>query len=185
MVDIVNAPEFLSAGAARAAVGMDADVTVEHHWRCEARNAKGDLLWVDEFDNLVTTAGKNYYLDAALKTGATSPALYVGLVDSSAHVYAAGDVMNSHAGWTENVTYSQSTRVAWTPGSISAGSVDNSGSAAVFSINGTTTIAGCFFTTGSAKSGTAGTLVGEGDLSVSRSLANGDTLTITVTASMS
>lgn len=173
-----------TAAGAGARTDVAHAMQVEHRYRCEARNAKGELLWVEEFDNLVTTAGLNKYLDATLKTGLASPAYYVGLVDSSAHSYSAADTMSSHGGWTENTGYSNSTRVAWTPGSISGGSVSNSGSPAVFNINATVSLQGAFLTDGSAKSGTTGTLMGAGDFSAPRSLASGDTLTVTVTPSI-
>ncbi len=148
----------------------------------------GNLKWYDEFKNLVPTAGLNKYLDATLKTGLAAPAWYVGLVTGpgSGTTYAAGDIMSSHAGWAEDVNYSQATRVAFTPGTIASGSVDNSASKAVFSINGTATIAGAFMVDVSTKSGTTGTLLGAGDFTGGdRSVVSGDTLNVQVTASIS
>jgi hypothetical protein len=136
-------------------------------------------VWEDESDNLVTTAGKNKTLDAAFKTGLTTPAWYVGLVnDASWSAYAAGDILSSHGGWLETTLYS-GTRKAWTAGTIASGSVDNSASNAVFAINNTVTVRGCFLC--DATSGTTGTLLGEGDFASSRALVNGDTLSVTIT----
>lgn len=154
---------------------------LNHHFKVECVRA-GKLIWTEEFDNLVVTEGRNKYLDATLKTGLASPAWYVGLKNSGTIV--AGDTMASHSGWTENVTYSNATRPAWTPGTISGGSVDNSASRAVFNINGSTTIYGAFMTDNSTKSGTSGTLLGGNDFSASRSVISGDTLNVTVTCSM-
>jgi hypothetical protein len=140
------------------------------------------LKWIDGFQNLVTNVGKAKLLDAAFKTGLTSPAWYIGLKDSGATI-AAADTMSSHGAWTELVPYSGSTRPAWTPGSITTGStssVDNSGSVAVFNINATATVVGCFLVDNNTKSGTTGTLYGGGDFGAPRSVANGDTLNITV-----
>lgn len=145
----------------------------------------GTLAWVDDVFNLVTTAGLNKYLDATLKTGLTTPAWFVGLVTGpgSGTTYAAGDTMASHAGWAEDATYSNATRPAFTPGTITGGSVDNSASKAVFNINGTATIAGGFLVDNSTKSGSTGTLLGEGDFTGGdRAVQNGDTLNVTVTA---
>lgn len=147
----------------------------------------GKLKWQDEFDNLVPTVGLNKYLDATLKTGYTTPLWYVGLVTGpgSGTTYAAGDIMTAHAGWAEDVTYSQATRPAWTPGTIAAGSVDNSASKAVFSINNTVTIAGCFMVNDNVKSATDGVLLGAGDFSAGdRSVISGDTLNVQVTCNM-
>ena len=137
-------------------------------------------LW--EMENLVTTEGLNRYLDATLKTGFASPTWYVGLKNTGTPV--AGDVMNSHGSWTENVTYSDATRPAFTPGTIASGSVDNSASKAVFNINGTTTIFGAFMTTVNTKSGTTGVLLGVGDFASSRAVINGDILNVTITCTI-
>lgn len=181
-----KAVDSASAGL-DAAAGAHIGVAIEHTYHVECwRN--GVLVWEDEFHNLVTTAGKNKYLDATIKTGLASPAWYVGLVTGpgSGNTYAAADTMGSHAGWAEDATYSNSTRPAYTPGSISGGSVDNSASKAVFTINGTTTIAGAFMADNSTKSGSTGTLLGVGDFSGGdRAVQNGDTLNVTITASIS
>lgn len=155
------------------------------HWH---RSKTGKLLrrrkipvlrWEDEFWNIVVTAGLNKLLDATFKTGLTSPAWYVGLKGTGSML--AADTMASHSGWAEIVPYSDSTRPAFTPGSISAGAVDNSASKATFNINTSSTVYGCFLADNSTKSGTTGTLYGGGDFGSSRSVINGDTLNITVT----
>lgn len=146
----------------------------------------GKLIWEEKFPNLVTTAGKNKLLDATFKTGLTTPAWYVGLVDNASYsAYAAADTMSSHAGWIEGVPYSDSTRRTFTPGTIASGSVDNSASKAVFTINATLTIRGAFLVDNSTKSGTSGTLYGVGDFATTRSVISGDTLNVTVTPSVS
>jgi len=152
------------------------------HYKVECFGADGLLKWVEEFDNLVVTAGLNKYLDATLKTGLASPAWYVGLVDNAGWTaYAAGDTMGSHTGWAEGTPYSNATRPAFTPGTISGGSVDNSASKAVFNINATLTVRGAFMTDNNTKGGTTGTLLGEGDFAAARSVISGDTLNVTVT----
>lgn len=144
------------------------------------------LAWSDNFYNTVVTTGLNKLLDAAFKTGLTSPTWYVGLVDNSGWTaYAAGDTMSSHTGWSESAAYSNSTRPAFTPGSISGGSVDNTASKAVFNINATATIRGAFLADNSTKSGTTGTLYGEGDFGASRSVLSGDTLNVSITLTCS
>jgi len=146
------------------------------------------LVWADDFHNLVTTAGKNKYLDATLKTGLTTPVWYLGLVTGpgGSNIYAAADTSASHAGWSESTAYSNSNRVTWTPGSVSAGSVDNSGSPAVFNINATATIAGAFMIDNNTKGGATGTLLGVGNFTGGdRAVQSGDTLTVTVTATQS
>lgn len=165
------------------------DAACVNAWlRGEGRWHQPRLVWADDFENLVTTAGKNKYLDATLKTGLATPLWYVGLIigPASGNTYAAGDTMASHAGWLESVQYSGSTRPAWTPGAVAAGSVDNSAAKAVFTIAGTpTNLAGCFMVDVTANSpGNTGTLLGEGNFSTGdrTGLQVGDTLSVTVTA---
>jgi hypothetical protein len=110
---------------------------------------------------------------------------YIGLVNGPTETdYNPADTMASHAGWTENVTYSNTTRVAYIPGAVSAGSCNNSGNLAAFNINGSATISGSFLTDIQTKGGTAGLLYGVGAYTGGdRSLTGGDTLNVTVTTS--
>ncbi len=163
------------------------EVKSSHRYEVWCYDKDGKLKWYDWFDNLVPTVGRNKYLDATLKTGLTTPAWYVGLITGpgSGTTYAEADTMASHTGWTEDTSYSQATRPAFTPGTIASGSVDNSASKASFSINGTATIAGAFMADNSTKAGTTGTLLGAGDFTGGdRSVISGDTLNVQVTASI-
>jgi len=137
------------------------------------------LKWRDGFQNIVVTTGLNILLDSTIKTGVSSPAWYVGLKGMGSMV--AADTMASHGGWSELTPYSDSTRPAYTPGTISSGSVDNSASKAVFNINGSGTVGGSFIATDSTKGGTTGTLYGGAAFGANRTVASGDTITVTVT----
>lgn len=160
---------------------------VNHRYHVECIRRLGFVrrtIWTAEIPhNLVTTVGHNKYLDATLKTGLASPAWYVGLKGNGSVV--AGDTLDSHAGWAEDQNYSNATRVAFTPGTIAGGAVDNSASKAVFNINGTTTIYGAFLCDQSNKASNVGTLLGGGDFTEgSRAVVNGDTLNVTVECSL-
>ena len=159
------------------------NLKVNQHYKVECFDKLGKLKWIEEFDNLVVTAGRDKYLDATLKTGLASPAWYVGLKGTGTP--AAGDTMASHPTWSEIVPYSNATRPTWTPGTISGGSVSNSGSVAAFNINASSTVYGAFMVDNSTKSGTTGTLLGAGDFGTSRAVESGDTLNVTVTCSLS
>jgi hypothetical protein len=161
---------------------LEQQVKLENHYVVEAFDSDGNLKWSDEFDNIVVTTGLNDMLDKYFKGSSYTAAHYVGLTDSTPTV-VAGDTMASHGGWVEIADYSQGTRPAFTPGTVSAGSVDNSASKAVFSINASVTVGGAFVTTNSTKSGSTGTLYGAGAFTGGdRALINGDTLNVTVTA---
>lgn len=155
---------------------------LKQHYKVE-HVRDGKIIGVDEFDNLITTAGLNQYLSAALTTGLASPAWYVGLIGATDTLNAA-DTMASHAGWTEITPYSNATKPAWTGGTVSAGSVSNSASVAAFTINASSTVYGCFLCSNSALSATTGTLLGEGVFGASRAVLSGDTLNVTITCSL-
>lgn len=165
-------------GAVRRRGGLAAGAVVKGRWEVECRGPDGKLKWRDHIDNLVVNAGLNYLLSIGLAAGSQITSWYVGLM-SGTPTPAAGDTLASHSGWTEISDYSGS-RKAWTPGSVTSQSVDNSGSPAEFDINGSATVGGAFLA--SAASGTSGTLYAAGAFSGgNKSVGNGDTLTVTST----
>ena len=131
---------------------------------------------------LITTVGRNKLLDACFKTGEAANQWFVGLVSNTGFTaYAAADTMASHAGWTESSAYSNATRPAYVGSVPVGGSIDNSASKAVFTINASDSIQGAFLTDGSVILGVSGILYGEGPLSAIRSVISGDTLNVTIT----
>lgn len=176
----------IDVSGASVSRGANLPETIEAHghYKLECFDAQGNLKWSEDIENLVVTVGKNDLLDKYFAGSAYTAAWYLGLVDGgSTPTYAAGDTMASHAGWTENATYSNATRpaVAWN----AASSGSKASTATAFNINGSATIAGAFLTTSSTKSGTAGTLYSAGSFTGgNRTVANGDTLNVTYTASV-
>ena len=163
-----------------AQIGLGAHIS--HRYVFEAFDKDGNLKWREEVDNLVTTVGMNDMLDKYYAGSSYTAAHYLGLAGSGTK--AAGDTMSSHAGWSEVTGYAAATRPAITWSAASSGSKAASG-ATSFSINATVTVAGAFIATDSTKSGTTGVLVGVTDFAAPRSLASGDTLNVTPTASLS
>ena len=167
-----------------AGAGSTENMTIRGDYTVECIDAEGNLKWSEQIKNLVVTVGKNYMLDETFAGVTYSAAWYLGLVDgASSPTYNAANTMLSHAGWTEFTTYSESTRPAPTWNAASGGS--KATNATSFSINGSGTVAGAFMTTGSAKSGTAGTLYSAGNFSGgSRTVASGDTLNVSYTVTL-
>lgn len=168
-----------------AAGGLTPGIRVKNTYRFEARDRDGNLKWVEEVENLTTTQGLNDLLTKYFKGSAYTATFYMGLVNNSGFssfnaADTAGQIGGTNA-WSEATAYSESVRQTLTLGTASAGSIDNSASKCVFSINGTVTIHGAFIATNSTKSGTSGVLYGEAAFSADRSLLNGDTLTVQVT----
>lgn len=162
----------------------------EGRYFVECRAADGSLKWAEPIDNLVTTQGKNYALDAFLAGSNFTASPFMGLISATSYsAVAAADTAASHAGWLEAgaanaPTYSQATRPAPVFSAASAGSKSTS-AAVVFSITGTGTVKGCFLSTNATKDGTAGTLYSAGLFSAGDKLVSaGDTLSVTYTASL-
>lgn len=148
-------------------------------YRVECVGADGRVKWVEEFSNLVTTAGKNDLMTKYFKGSTYTAAWYLGLKGTGSA--AVGDTLASHAGWSEVNPYSGN-RPAITFGTASGGSLAAS-SAVSYSITGSATVAGAFIAT--ANTGTSGTLYSAGDFAASRSVVNGDTLNVTPTVTAS
>lgn len=161
---------------------MNCQKKLENYYEIECRDKKGNLKWIEKITNLVTIEGLNDSLDKHLKGSNYSAAWYLGLTGASP-VFAAGDTMASHAGWTEVTAYSESTRPALVFGSVAAGSVNNSASKASYTVNADNTqIGGAFTVANNAKGGTSGVLYGGGAFAGgNKTLSNGDTLNVTIT----
>lgn len=175
-----GAADRASAGAlsvARGAEGVDAPWA---RFACECFGPDGELKWREEFDNVVTTEGKQLNLNVTF--GATAkPTWFVLLKGTGAA--AAGHTLGTHAGWTEVAAYTGSRPTisfgASTVFSTTGAQVSN-GTAATFAINAdNTVIAGAGVCT--AATGTTGTLYNIGDFASSRTMGNGDSLNVTVT----
>ena len=167
-----------------AATGANENLTVTGAYTVECFDAAGNLKWSEQIKNLVVTVGKNAMLDEFFAGTNYSAAWYLGLVDgASSPTYNAADTMVTHAGWSEFTAYSNATRPSPTWNAASSGS--KATNATSFNINGTGTVAGAFMTTSNVISGTAGTLYSAGNFSGgSRSVASGDTLNVTYTATL-
>lgn len=161
-------------------------------YQVECYDREGNLKWIDTYRNLVTNQGKTDNLTQYFKGATYTAAFYLGLVDgATTPTFNASDTAASHTGWTENQSYSNTTRVSAVFGtpSASGGGAGSAGtgtvvtSAAVFNINASATMAGTFLTTSNTKGGTAGVLFSAGAFTGgNRTVVNGDTLNVTYTA---
>jgi hypothetical protein len=188
-IEKTKATDVVSSGlTCNTKSGEDAKATGVFEIKCHDKD--GNLKWEAQSKNLVVNVGLAYMAGTALTSTAQITTWYLGLYGSgSSNTPAAADTMSSHAGWTEVVAYSNATRVSVTFVAATTANpsvVTNSASPAVFNINGTTTVGGAFLTSGSAKSGTAGTLFSAADFGSpgDRSVVNSDTLSVTYTFSL-
>jgi hypothetical protein len=168
--------------------GEQASATGVYHVECHDKDGK--LKWTADSKNLVVNEGLAYMAGTALTSVAQITTWYIGLYGAGAsNTPAAGDTMSSHAGWTEVVPYSNATRVAATFVTATTANpsvVTNAASPATFNINATSTVGGAFLTSGSAKSGTTGTLFSAADFAApgDRSVVSGDIISVTYTFSL-
>ena len=185
----LKATDTVSSGlTCNTKTGEDAKATGLFEIKCHDKD--GNLKWEAQSKNLVVNVGLAYMAGTALTSTTQITTWYLGLYGAAAsNNPAAADTMSSHAGWTEVVAYSNATRVAATFVAATTANpsvVTNTASPATFNINGTTTVGGAFLTSGSAKSGTAGTLFSAADFGSpgDRSVVNSDTLSVTYTFSL-
>ena len=190
-MDIKAKTHDIVAGSLITAKGVHESLNATGKYVVECYDKDKNLKWVAESKNLVVNVGLQYMAGVALTSTAQITSWYIGLYGAAAsNTPAAGDTMSSHAGWTEDTTYSNATRVAATFAAATNANpsvVTNSASKAQFDINGSTTIGGAFLTSGSAKGGTTGTLFSAADFASpgDRSVVNGDILLVTYTFSLS
>ena len=185
----LKATDHVSSGfIAGTKSGEEAKATGVYHVECHDKD--GNLKWSADTKNLVVNAGLAYMAGTALTSVTQITTWYIGLYGAGAsNTPAAGDTMSSHAGWTEVTAYSNATRVAATFVTATTANpsvVTNAASPATFNINGTTTVGGAFLTSGSAKSGTTGTLFSAADFAApgDRSVVSGDIISVTYTFSL-
>lgn len=176
----------------RAAIGLharpDGDDTfrVRGVFHCVCTGADGAVRWEESIGNLVMTAGKVDMLAKYFAGSAYTASWNIGLKGSG--TAAAADTMASHAAWSEYTAYSQSTRPAFGTPSASANGANGqvTAAASVFTVNGAGgTVAGMFLCSNNTIGGTTGTLFAATDFTAARTVAAGDTLSVTYTLTLS
>jgi len=183
MNDFGSASSADQAAAGYVAAPSHEEIVRAPHARFDfvCYDADGNVKWEDGFNNIVTTAGRTNLVDTYLKGSAYTAAWY--LVLASSGTKAAGDTLASHAGWTELTPYAGTNRPTITWGTTASGS--NTSAAVSISINATATVAGAGICASQAIATLSGTLYNVGDFSAARSVASGDTLSVTITISVS
>lgn len=182
----VNARGEAGAAVLRGAGALEG-VLMHGRFEVECIGPDGAVKWRDTVKNLVTTVGKNDLLDKYVAGSAYTASVRMGLC--GAGTKAAADTQASHAGWSEvgGTNAPAYTGNRPTPAWSAAGSGQKATSAAVsFAITSSGTVAGCFLNNGGSatKDDTTGVLYSAGDFSGgSKTVASGDTLNVTYTAS--
>lgn len=166
--------------------GGELNIVVGHRkmMKFECHDKDGNLLWTETIYNRVPIEGLNDALTQHLKGVAYTAAWFCGLVnDAGFSAFAASDTaaqIGGTNGWAELTSYTQSTRPALVLGTASAGSIDNTASVAIFTINATVNLHGGFIVSSSTKGGTGGVIYGEGAFVAVQPAISGNTITMTV-----
>lgn len=175
-----------------AAGGFHRDqLTAIGRYQAVCRDRDGNTLWEDEFDNLVTTLGKNLLLDSTLAGAAyTVVGPYMGLMGgSAAPTLVASDTMASHPGWTEAgnaaPTYANRLTCLW---NAAVAGVKSLSAGLTFTFTGSGTVYGAFIVAGTGALNTngsgAGVLYSEGALSAPQPVISTNTLTLTYSTTL-
>jgi hypothetical protein len=149
------------------------------------RDKDGNLKWEETNPNLVVNEGLQNMNTEYFKGVTYTAAWFIGLVQgpASGTTFNAGDTLATHAGWTEDTSYSGN-RKAVTFGTATTADpsvISNTASPSQFTMNGTTTIGGAFLC--SVATGTSGILFSASDFQApgDRSVVSGDVLNVTYT----
>lgn len=148
-----------------------------------------EVVWENDFHNVVTIVGKNDLLDKYLAGSAYTATWYMGLISSvSWSAVSENDTMSSHSGWTEaggtnapnyTATPSRGELTSWNAASAKSKSTNT---AEPFSITQNGTVKGAFINSVQTKDGSTGTLYSAGTFSGGdRTVQNGDTLNVSGT----
>ena len=151
---------------------MGFEYTIEH-----LRN--GELISKEVCHNMVPTAGLNHTLDVLLKNGTSYPAWYVGLYEGNYVPVSSVTMATLPTDCSETTSYSELTRVTFTPGTVANGGVDNSGSKAEFTFTASKTIYGGFMASSSGKGSTTGLAISVVRFQGPKNVNSGDVLRVT------
>ena len=143
------------------------------------RDAEGNLKWEENFHNLVPSVGLQYMNNSFFVATGYTTTLFFGLInDAGPNVFAAGNTLATHAGWTENTSYSGDRKAATFTSAGNTTPSITSGTAPVFTMtSGASTIAGALVC--NVASGTSGILFAVGNFGSAKSVTTGDTLSVT------
>jgi hypothetical protein len=174
-----------SAGALSVVRDVDGVDAPWGHFVCECFGPNGELKWREEFDNVVTTAGKQMHLNVMFG-GTAKPTTWNVLLKGTGTA-AAADTLATHAGWTELVPGTAYTgnrpAIAFGAATVfsTTGAQVTNGTAVSFSILVNSTVIAGAGVAADAATGTTGVLYNIGDFASSRTMGAGDSLNVTIT----
>lgn len=119
----------------------------------------GNILEEDPpIHNLIPEEGINHVISTVWAGGVQVPTWYIGIFSGNFTPTGSETAATLPGLATEETAYSASGRVAFVPGAVTGGAVDNSASVAQFTLTAAKTIYGGFLSSASAKGATSGTI---------------------------
>lgn len=134
--------------------------------------------------NTWTIEGLNYLLTTGLKNGTPYAAMYIAPFSGNVTPSSSLTAATFTSTLTEATAYSESTRQAWTGGTVASGSVDNTGGLAQITANASVNVWGAGMLSNSTKSATTGVCIAATKFSTVRALASTDVLAFGYTMSI-
>lgn len=123
------------------------------------RKSDGSVVGVERVHNRVPVEGLDLIANTCFAQAAFPASLYIGLY-AGGHVPDGNETAATLPSLVTEVTqYSGTTRLAFTPGPVSAGGVSNEASLARFDFSGVATVNGVFISSAATKGSDAGALV--------------------------
>lgn len=158
---------------------MNTTLTPGFLWDIELYDRFGALVDKELIHNLMPTEGMNHTLNVVLKSATPVATWYVLLYEGN-YTPVVGDTAATFPSLaTECTTYSETTRVAYVPGTVAAGAVDNSASPAVFTSTADKTIYGGAIVSVAAKGSTSGVITSAVRFSTSKAFTTGSIIRVT------
>lgn len=163
--DRIRAMEELGA-LLGVSFGHSEGMSFKNTFAATLRDAEGNVLHEETFENLVTDQGANDMLDKYLAGSAYTAAWYLGLISSASYsAIAAANTAASHAGWleagaTNAPAYSGARKTAaWSAAAARAKALSTG---LVFTFTSSGTVKGCFLQSASAVDSTTGVMFSAG-----------------------
>lgn len=139
----------------------------------------GRVIERETIHNLMPVVALNHALSVLVKNAAQAAGWYIGLYEGDYTPVATDTTANFPTDAVECTAYNEAARVAFTPGAVAAGAVDNSAARAEFTLSAEKTVYGGFIASVAAKGALTGTLLSAVKFGSAKQLDAGDVLRVT------
>lgn len=158
---------------------MNETQTVGFEYTIEVLDKDGNVTDREVVHNIMPLEGIHHVLNTVLKGGAQVAQWHIGLYET-AYTPTPNDIMATFPTQAvETTEYASATRMTFTPGTLAAGSVDNSANAVEFEFTAAKLIYGGFISSSSAKGSTSGVLLSAVRFGSPKSVDSSSTLRVT------